>query len=192
MILREDTVQVPVEAGKTTVDVTSVFPWITNVGCFVSAHAVETTAGVETYAIPGARLRFDANRVLLTVCSMPGGGPAFPVRVLRPSHTWVKPEGSPDWGESTTGPTAPGDQVAGDEQSIALVAAFHVAEGEAAASVAGSAAQLYWLQRASALAARTPFLRDQRTHRARGAGQPWPDLISPYGPTGGKTAPYFR
>jgi len=59
VILREDTVLVPGVTGQYTLDVTAAFPWMTNVGCFVGAQYTETVAGVETYAIPGARIRFD-------------------------------------------------------------------------------------------------------------------------------------
>jgi hypothetical protein len=184
VILREDTLTVPGEPGKTTLDVTAIFPWLSNVGLFLSAHQVETTPGVETWAIPGATLRFDGEKVLLTAASWSSG--SFPVRVLRPIGTWVKPAGAADWGESLTGPMDEGDQVLGDAEAVGVVAAFHVAEAEALASVAGSAAQTYWQQRAAALAVRSPFLADQRQRRAPMAAVPFPDNTSVDGPYGGK------
>lgn len=190
VILREDTLSVPGVAGKTTVDVTAIFPWATNAGLFLSAHYVETQLGVETWAIPGATLRFDGEKALLTSLAWSSG--TFPVRVLRPIGTWVKPAGSGVWGESLTGPMAEGDQVLGDAEAVGVVAAFHIAEAEAAASVAGSAAQTYWQQRAAALGQRSPFLRDQRVRRAEGAGYAWPDTYSLDGPFRGRYGPGFR
>lgn len=192
VVLREDTVSVPGEAGRTTLDVTASFPWLSNVGLFMGAHYAETTAGVETYAIPGATLRFDGEKVLLTASAGAGSAGPFPVRVLRPVGTWVRPEGSAEWAESTTGPVAEGDRVLGDADAIAVVAAFFVAESEAAACVAGSAAQLYWAGRAQALGRRSPFLRDQRQRKARAAPRPRPDLVSVDGPYRGRWGPGFR
>ena len=79
-----------------------------------------------------------------------------------------------------------GDQVLGDAEAVGVVAAFHVAEAEALASVAGSAAQTYWQQRAAALSLRSPFLRDQRSRRAPTGAVPFPDNTSVDGPYGGR------
>jgi hypothetical protein len=192
VILREDTIAVPGSAGKTTLDVTASFPWLSNVGLFIDAHYEETTTGVETWAVPGASLRFDGSSVLLTVLAGASSGGPFPVRVLRPIGTWVKPAGAADWAESVTGPVSEGDQVLGDRESVAVVAAFYVAEAEALASQAGSAAQGYWLSRAQQLASRSPFLKDQRQRRGARADQPWPDLVSVEGPFQGRFGPGFR
>jgi hypothetical protein len=190
VILREDTLSVAGEPGRTTLDVTAAFPWLSHVGLFLSAHHVETQAGVETWAIPGATLRFDGEKVLLTSLAWSSG--TFPVRVLRPIGTWVRPEGATAWGESTTGPMDEGDRVLGDVEAVGVVAAFHVAEAEAAASVAGSAAQGYWQQRAAALALRSPFLGDQRTRRATGAAAMFPDFVSVDGKFAGRWGPGWR
>lgn len=192
VILREDTLSVPGVAGKTTLDVTAIFPWLSNIGLFLSAHQTQATDGVETWAIPGATLRFDGEKVLLTASWGGGSGTTFPVRVLRPIGTWVKPAGSAAWGESLTGPLAEGDQVLGDAEAVGVVAAFHVAEAEALASVAGSAAAAYWQQRAAQLSLRSPFLRDQRQRRAEGAARTFPDNVSVDGPYRGRWGAGWR
>jgi hypothetical protein len=184
VILREDTLTITGVPGKTTLDVTLTFPWLSNVGLFLSAHQVQATDGVETWAIPGATLRFDGEKALLTSLAWSSG--TFPVRVLRPIGTWVKPAGSADWAESLTGPVDEGDQVLGDAEAVGVVAAFHVAEAEALASVAGSAAQQYWQQRAAALSLRSPFLKDQRVKRPAASAATWPDNVSVDGPYGGR------
>lgn len=191
VVLIEDTVGVPGEPGRTTIDVTASFPWLASPALLVSAHLVETVAGVETYAIPGARLRMDGDRLLLSPNAASSTGQTVPVRVLRPVGTWVRPAGGV-WGESTTGPIDDDDAVMGDLSAIALVAAFHIADAEAQASIVGSPEQMAWAARAATLASRTPFLRDQRARRPASAGVPWPDLTSVDGPLGGKYGPGWR
>lgn len=194
VILREDTVGVPGVSGRTTLDVTASFPWMTNPGCFVGATYVETQAGVEQWAIPGARLRFDGDRVLLTPNTTVSSSQTLPVRVLRPLGSWIKAALSSVWAESSVGLVDDDDEVLGDPDSIGLVAAFHVAEAQAAASIVGSLQQTYWLTRAAQIASRTPFLRDQRTQRPRSAGAPFPDFTSVDGAYGGRwpAGPYWR
>ena len=192
VMLREDTVTVQGTPGQTRVDVTLALPWLTNVGQFVGATYAETTAGVDTYAIPGARLRFDADHALVSPVTVSGGSQDIPLRVLRPLSTWIRPSGSADWGESTVGLVDDEDECLGDADAIALVAAFHAAEAEAHACVVGSPEGQYWLARARAFAQRSVFLRDQRTRRPLSAAQPWPDLISVDGPVRGRWGPGFR
>lgn len=192
VMLREDTVQVPGLPGQTRVDVTLLLPWLTTVGQFVGATYAETTAGVDTYAIPGARLRFDADRVIMAPNTTTAIEQTTPVRVLRPLSSWIKPAGSADWGESTVGLVDEGDQCLGDTDAIALVAAFHVAEAEAQACVVGSAEQTFWMNKAQAFAARSGFLRDQRSRRPHMDGVPFPDFVSVDGPYRGRWGPGFQ
>ena len=192
VMTRRDTVLVPGVTGQTTLDVTSAFPWMTNPHCFIDAHYVQTTAGVDTYAIPGARLRFDGEKVLLVPNTHVATGQSLPVQVDRPLATWIKPALSSVWVESAVGLVDEDDQVLGDPDSISLVAAFHVAEEQAHASVVGSAESVWWGMKADTFAARTPFLRDQRTQRGRSARSMWPDLVSVDGPLGGKYGPGWR
>jgi hypothetical protein len=192
VMLREDTVLVPGTTGQTVLDVTASFPWITNPGCFVGARYVATISGVESYGIPGARLRFDGEKVLLTPNTYVGTGQSLPVSVLRPLATWIKPSLSSVWVESSVGLVEEDDMVLGDADAISLVAAFHAAEEQAHLSPVGSPEATYWLARAAAFAARSPFLRDQRTQRPRYASSVWPDFVSVDGPYGGRWGPGFR
>jgi hypothetical protein len=191
-MLREDTVLVPGATSQTTLDVTASFPWMTHPGCFRGAEYVQTIAGVETYAIPGARLRFDGEKVLLTPNTAVSSGQSLPVSVLRPLGTWIKPTLSSVWVESTVGLVDDEDMVLGDADAISLVAAFHVAEEQAHACIVGSAAALWWQNKATTFAARSPFLRDQRTQRRRATAPSWPDNISVDGPYAGRWGPGFR
>lgn len=190
VILREDTVLVPGASGRTTLDVTASFPWMQTVACFVGATYVETVQGVESWAIPGARLRLDGDRVLLTP-NTTATGQSLPVRVLRPLSSWIKPALSSVWAESSAGLVDEDDQCLGDADAISLVAAFHAAEEQAHASIVGSGAQTYWLSRAAQFAARSVFLRDQRVRRPS-TGAVWPDLVSVDGPLGGKFGAGWR
>lgn len=202
VILREDTVTVEAVSGQSRIDVTAALPWLTAVGQFVGATYAETVAGVDTYAIPGARLRFDADRALVSpiaAASSAGGtgtasggtGQEIPLRVLRPLSTWIKPYGG-DWGESTAGLVDEDDECVGDADAISLVAAFHVAEEQAHACVVGSREQLWWQAKAAAFASRSVFLRDQRTLKPRYAGSEWPDFIAIEGRYSGRWGPGFR
>lgn len=192
VILREDTVLVPGVSGQYTFDVTLTFPWLTHVGCFVGATYVETSMGLENYAIPGAQLRFDGEKVLLSPNTAIPTGQSLPVRVLRPLSTWIKPVLSSVWVESSVGLVDDEDQCLGDPDAISLVAAFYVAEEQAHACVVGSAEALWWQAKASAFAQRSVFLRDQRTRRPASAWAPWPDFVSVDGPYRGRFGPGFR
>ena len=189
VILREDSVAVPGVTGQYRYDVTATFPWLTNPNLFLSAHYTETIGSVDTYAIPGARLRFDANVVYLLPNTSITTGQTFPVRVLRPLATWIKVGGV--WGESTVGLVDDADECLGDLDAISLVAAFHVAEAQAGQCVVGSAEQQWWLAHARAFASRSPFLRDQRK-RTPVTGAAWPDNIAVSGPFSGRWGPQFR
>lgn len=195
VILREDTVELPAVPGTARYDVTAVLPWIRTpdqlVGCGYPSSPTSNPLGYDTYSIPGAYVRFDADRVLLFPLAYGATGQTFPLRVLRPLASWIMPQASGVWGESSVGLVDELDQCTGDADAIALVAAFYVAEAEAAACTVGSAEQQFWLAAARAYASRSVFLRDQRT-RAVASGVAWPDLVSPLGPTGGRTPPYFR
>lgn len=190
VMLREDTVTVTGDTGTYRYDVTATFPWITRPDQFVSAHYVETVSGLDTWAIPGATLRFDANTVLLVPNSTFTDGQSIPVRVLRPLSSWIKAGGS--WGESSVGLVDEDDECLGDLDAIALVAACHLAEEQAQLALVGSSEQKYWLARAKDLIARTPFLRDQQTRKPADTSRMFPDYISPYGPFGGRWGPGFR
>jgi len=192
VMLREDSVLVPGTTGQSTLDVTRSFPWMTHVGCFVGAQYVETVSGVETYAIPGARLRFDGEKVLLTPNTAVATGQSLPVRVLRPLATWIKPVLSSVWVESSVGLVDDADQCLGDADAISLVAAYHAATEQAHLCVVRSAEQLYWLDRAGAFAQRSVFLRDQRVQRPSSARSPWPDNVSVDGPYQGRWGAGFR
>lgn len=191
VMLREDTVEVPGQSGRMTLDVTATFPWLTMPTLFVSAQYVQSQAGVESWAIPGASLRFDADRALLTMSTTIATGRTFPVRVMRPLRTWIKPAGA-EWGESTVGLVDEQDACLGNVDSIALVAAFHVAEAEAQGCIVGSPEQLFWTAKAAAFASRSAFLRDQGTRPPASAGYPWPDFVSVDGPYRGRWGPGWR
>jgi hypothetical protein len=192
VILREDTVAVPGESGRTTLDVTASFPWLTKPDQFIAAQYVQSQVGVESWAIPGATLRFDADRVLLTTTASVATGQTFPVRVLRPLSTWIKPAATGVWGESVVGLVDDLDQCLGDADAITLVAAFHVADGEVRNCVVGSAEAAAWAAQAQAFAQRSAFLRDQRVRAPRGQGAPWPDFVSVAGPYRGRFGPGWR
>jgi hypothetical protein len=192
VILREDTVNVAAQAGSYRYDVTAQFPWLVSPWMFRDLRYPEGTVAYDTCAIPGATLRFDADKVLLSPNAGAPAGQTFPVRVLRPLSSWIKPAGGA-WGESAVGLVADLDECLGVTDSIALVAAFHAADGEARASIVGSAEQRFWVALGSALAARAaPFMRDQRTRQQQAGPAPFPDLISPYGPLGGRFGPGFK
>jgi hypothetical protein len=188
--LREDTLTVQGVVGQTVIDCTASFPWLTNVGQFRDAMYPETITGQQSWAIPGARLRFDGDRALLEP-SLSNGAP-LPVRVLRPVGTWVAPAATGIWAESTVGLVDDGDQVLGDLDELSLLAAFYVADGETRNSIVGSPEQSFWAAQARAFAARLPGLKDQRTQRAVRQGAPFPDLISVDGPLQGRWGPGFR
>lgn len=192
IMLREDGVAVPGTTGQSTLDVTASFPWMTHPGCFRGAEYVQTVSGVETYAIPGARLRFDGEKVLLTPNTAVPTGQLLPVSVLRPLGTWIKPVLSSVWVESSVGLVDDEDQCLGDPDAISLVAAFYAAEEQAQQCVVGSPESLWWTARASQFASRSPFLRDQRTRRLRSAAAPFPDNISVDGPFQGRWGAGFR
>jgi len=192
VILRQDTVLVPGTTGQSTLDVTASFPWMTNPNTFVGAQYVQTVAGVDTYAIPGARLRFDGEKVLLTPNTAVPTGQSLPVSVLRPLGTWIKPVLSSVWVESSVGLVDEDDQCLGDPDAIALVASFYVCEEQAHACVVGSPEALWWQAKATQFASRSVFLRDQRQQRPRYAGSPWPDNISVDGPFQGRWGAGFR
>lgn len=193
VILREDTVAVPGESGRTTLDVTASFPWLTRPDLFISAQYVQSQAGVESWTIPGASLRFDADRVLLTTTAAVATGQTFPVRVLRPLSTWIMPAATGIWGESVVGLVDDLDQCLGDTDAITLVAAFHVADGEARNGVVGSAEAAFWAAQAQAFAQRSAFLRDQRVRGPRGSyGPMFPDFVSVDGPYRGRWGPGWR
>jgi hypothetical protein len=192
VILREDTVLVPGVSGQTTLDVSASFPWMTSPSTFIGAQYVETVAGTESYAIPGARLRFDGERVLLSPNTAVQTGQSLPVQVRRPLSTWIKPVLSSVWLESSVGLVDDEDLCLGDPDAISLVAAFYAAEEQAHACVVGSPEALWWQGRAAAYAARSVFLRDQRTQRLRAAGATFPDNISIDGPYAGRWGPGFR
>lgn len=196
VILRSDTVLVTGVTGQSSIDVTATFPWLSNANLFVGAQYVGTTAGVETYAIAGATLRFDGDRVILRPNTTVSTGQETPVSVLRPLLTWVRPNGNGAqpgaWAESVTGPLADDDQVLGDTDAIALVAAWGVCEEQATACAVGSAEQRYWLAKGSAFAARSVFLRDQRVRKIPTAGASmFPDFVSVDGPFRGRYGPGF-
>jgi hypothetical protein len=187
--LREDTVTVNTVTGTWTTDVTLSFPWLTNVGQFVDATYPEAP-GSAAWPIPGGRLRFDGDRVLLEPSSV---GAAVGVRVLRPVGTWIKPVSTGVWAESTVGLVDDLDQCLGDLDELALLAAFHVADAEAGLCIVGSPEQTFWSARAGALASRLPSLRDQRSRTAMSPGaRMWPDFVSVDGPYRGRWGPGFR
>lgn len=190
--VQPDTVLVPGVTGQSTFDVTTTFPWMTTPASFRSAQYVETVAGVETYAIPGARLRFDGEKVLLSPNTAVQTGQSLPVEVLRPLLTWIKPVLSSVWAESSVGLVDEEDQCLGDPDAISLIAAFYVAEEQAGLCVVGSAEALWWQAKAAAFAARSVFLRDQRQQQRRAARSTWPDLVSLDGPLGGKYGAGWR
>lgn len=192
VILREDTVLVPgpVAAGG-VIDATSSFPWMTHPGCFVAATYAGTGSGIESWAIPGATLRFDGERTLLSPRTGVAADGGVPVVVLRPLASWIKAAGASDWAESSVGLVADDDLCLGDADAIALVAAFHAAEAEATVCALGSPEQRFWLAKAEAFAARSPFLRDQRTPRPASTGTAWPGPYAPSGPYGGRWGPSF-
>lgn len=189
VMLREDTLAIPGATGQYRIDVTASFPWLTRPEQMISAHEVETVAGVDTYAIPGAYLRFDANTVYLLPNATFTTGQTIPVRVLRPLSSWIKVEGV--WGESAVGLISEDDECLGDLDAISLVAAFHVAEEQARQCIVGSPEQVFWLAQAGTIAARSPFLRDQVARRPA-SGASMPDNISPLGPYGGRWGPGWR
>jgi hypothetical protein len=190
--LREDTVGVPGLSGTYRYDVTSLFPWLKLPAQFVDARFPEGTVVADTAAIPGASLRFDADRVLLSPNAAIPTGQTLPIRVLRPLSSWIKPEGASDFAESTVGLVSDGDECLGDLDAITLQAACYVAEALAEACIVGSPEQTFWFARAQTYAQRSPFLRDQRARKHGPARYPWPDLISPDGPAGGRWGPGFR
>lgn len=190
--LREDSVLVPGLTGASTLDVTASFPWLASPACFIAAQYEQTTAGVESWAIPGARLRFDGERVLLGPTVTVPTGSSFPVRVLRPLSTWIKPVLSSVWLESAVGLVDEDDLCLGDPDAISLVAAFYVAEEQAHACVTASPEALWWQQKASAFAQRSVFLRDQRSRQPAAGPRPFPDFVSVDGPYGGRWGPGFR
>ncbi len=192
VILRQDSVSVPGSSGQAILDVTATFPWLTNAALFVAAQYVQTQAGVDTYAIPGAVLRFDADRVLLLPNTSVATGQSIPVQVMRPVGTWIKPAATGVWGESAVGLVDDGDECLGDADAIALVAAFHAAEEQAGLSIVGSPEQAWWLAKARALAMRTPFLRAQQVRRPASGPYPWPDFVSVDGPYRGRWGPGWR
>jgi hypothetical protein len=189
VMLREDTVLVSGVTGQYRYDLAATLPWLVRPDQLVSAHYVETVAGLDSWAIPGASIRFDANGVLFTPNSTFTTGQSIPLRVLRPLSSWIKVAGT--WGESVVGLVNETDESMGDLDAISLVAGFHAAEAQADACVAGSTEQMFWLAKARAFAARSPFLRDQAVRRPR-TGTDWPDNIAPSGPYGGRWGPQFR
>jgi hypothetical protein len=187
--LREDTVVVSGTVGQATIDVTASFPWLTTVGQFRDATSDGASSATDTWVIPGARLRFDADRVLLEPSY---GSTPIACRVLRPVATWIKPAATGVWGESTVGLVDDLDQCLGDLDELSLLAAFHAADEQVRQCVVGSPEALFWAAQAQAFAARLPGLRDQSNRRARGYGRPWPDLVSVDGPLRGRFGPGFR
>lgn len=188
VMLREDTIAIPATSGTSRYDVTALIPWATPEH-FVSAHFVENTAGLDTWAIPGARLRYDGSTILLIPNVTASTGQSIPVRLLRPLSTLIKTGGS--WQESTVGLVDEDDECLGDLGAISLVAAVYLAEQQADGSRVGMPEQLYWMTKAQRLAARTPFLRDQRTRQPE-SQYTWPDNIAPSGPARGRFGPGFR
>lgn len=188
--LREDTLTVQGVVGSTTIDATSTFPWLTSVGQFRDAMYPDTMAGEVSWPIPGARLRFDGDRAILSPVVTTGS--PLPVRVLRPVGTWIAPAGTGVWAESAVGLVDDGDQVLGDLDELSLLAAYYVADGEARNAIVGSPDMQFWTAQARAFAARLPGLKDQRSQRAVRQGAPWPDLTSVDGPLHGRWGPGFR
>lgn len=192
VMLREDTIQVTSVAGQTRIDIAPLVPWLAVPDQLVALMNVETVDGQDSCAIPGAVVRFDGERVMLSPVPYLGAGQVLPVRVLRPLSTWIKPAGATDWADSTVGLVAEADACLGDLDAITLVAAFYLAEERAGQCRAASPELSYWLGRAGECARRSPFLRDQRTLRPSSSRAAWPDLISPLGPLGGRYGPGFR
>jgi hypothetical protein len=193
--LREDTLHVVGVSGSYRYDLTSLFPWLSLAEQFVDARFPEGSVDYDTAAVPGAVLRFDAEKVLLSPNTTLTTGQTLPVRVLRPLSSWIKPQNGPaagTWVESTSGLVDELDECTGDADGITLLAAFYIAEAQADACVVGSPEQAYWIGKAGAYAARTVSLRDQRTRAARPTQGPFPDNISPYGPYAGRWGPGFR
>lgn len=188
VMLREDTVSIAATSGTYRYDVTTQLPWATPEH-FVSAHFVETVSGLDTWAVPGASLRYDGATILLVPNATYATGDSFPVRMLRPLSSYIKNGGA--WSESVVGLVDEDDECLGNLDSISLVAAFHLAEQQADGSRVGSAEQAFWMKKAKDLAARTPFLKDQRT-RKPDSQYTWPDFISPSGPYRGRYGPGFR
>jgi len=196
VILRQDAVLVPGVTGQTILDVTASFPWLNTPQLFIGAQYVQTQAGVDTYLIEGARLRFDGEKVLVSPNTQVSSGQQLPIQVMRPLFTWIAPQpvapAVPVYAESSVGLVKDGDRCLGDGDAIALVAAFHVADGEARLCTVGSAEQKYWLAQAHEYATRSPFLKDQRVRQIPTQPAVWPDNISPWGPYGGRWGPGFR
>lgn len=192
VMLREDTLQVTAPTGQYRIDISLQVPWLVLPDQLVGATWPETTPNADACAIPGARVRFDADAVILTPTPPLAAGSVLPVRVLRPLSSWIKPASTGTWGESSVGLVADGDACLGDMDAIAVVAAFYLAEERAGQCRAASPEAQYWLAKAASLAARSAFLRDQRRRMPPTPRQPWPDLISPYGPLGGRYGPGFR
>lgn len=191
--LREDEVVVPTVAGQTEVDVTASFPWLTMPALFRDAMYPTSVSGVQVWPIPGARLRFDGDRALLTgTAGGYGSVSPIPVRVLRPVSSWIKVASTGVWAESVVGLVDDDDQCLGDLDELSLIAAFHVADAEGRACIVGSPEQVFWQGLATTFATRLPSMRDQRTQSARRATAPWPDFTSVDGPYGGRWGPGFR
>jgi hypothetical protein len=188
VMLREDTVAIEATSGTYRYDVTTQLPWATPEH-FVSAHFVETVSGLDTWAVPGAHLRYDGNTILLVPNATYSTDQEFPVRLLRPLSSYVKTGGT--WGESTVGLVDEEDECLGNLDSISLVAAFYLAEQQADGCRVGTNEQVYWMAKAKQLAERTPFLRDQRVRRPDSQYE-WPDFISPHGRFAGRWGPGFR